>query len=245
MNDAPLLSVRDLYYSYSSRWALKNVCMDVYPGDFLGIIGPNGGGKSTLLRLILGLLKPNQGEILIEGKSPHDARSAIGYVPQKVVLDRRFPISVKSVVSMGLMKSNSFFPWMSRKDLSAIMTALKNVQSDHLANRMFSDLSLGQQQRCLIARALVADPKLLILDEPTASVDSSVEKDIYDLLNQLNKSMTIMIVSHDLGFVSHYVNRVMCLNIEAVCHQTSEISMDIVANMYHHDLKMIDHQCNI
>ena len=199
-------------FAYEDRMILEEINLTVDVGAFLAIVGPNGGGKTTLLRLLMGSLEPGQGEIKIFNQPPRKARRLIGYVPQQTVLDRDFPVSALEVVLMGRLAPNSFFPRYQRKDYTEAYAAMQAVGVETLADTRFGDLSGGQKQRTLIARALVGKPKLLLLDEPTASVDPTVAEDIYKLLAQLNQEVTIVLVSHDLGYIASHLRQAVYLN---------------------------------
>ncbi|NLC52712.1 MAG: ABC transporter ATP-binding protein [Firmicutes bacterium] len=206
------IELHQVSFAYEDRMILEEINLTVGVGDFLAIIGPNGGGKTTLLRLLMGSLEPAQGAIKLFDQPPRKARRLIGYVPQQTALDRDFPVSVLEVVLMGRLAPNSFFPRYQREDYTAAYAALRAVGVEALADTRFGDLSGGQQQRTLIARALVGNPKLLLLDEPTASVDPAVAEDIYRLLAQLNQEVTIVLVSHDLGYVASHFRQAVYLN---------------------------------
>ena len=241
-----VIKLEQLGFAFDNYLALENVNLKVMEKDFIGIIGPNGGGKTTLLRLMMGLLKPTSGTVTVLGSPPVKKRRYFGYVPQNSYTDRHFPIMVKEVVAMGLVTSYSFSPWFNRDKIKLAYDAMKAVSIDDLAEKKFGELSVGQKQRCLIARALVSEPKILLLDEPTASVDNTVEKDIYELFRSLNEKMTIILVSHDPGLISSNVNRVVCVNRQLVSHNIDEISWDTLINdTYKTDMTMIRHKCKI
>jgi zinc transport system ATP-binding protein len=232
-------------FSYGRNEVLKDVDLVVEKGDFFAIVGPNGGGKTTILRLILGLEPPDKGRVLIMGGEPSRSTLKTGYVPQFSNHDRVFPISVKDVVLQGLIRQDSFFPFYSAKDIEKSMKIMEFLGIKNRCSDRFGDLSGGLKQRTLIARAIVSDPEILLLDEPVASVDSSIEKDIYDMLIEFNRKMTIIMVSHDLGFVSQYVNKIGCVNRTFVCHRTEEMTAGIVDRMYNGKNVMINHKCGI
>ncbi|MGI6394904.1 MAG: metal ABC transporter ATP-binding protein [bacterium] len=232
-------------FSYNSNTVLKGVDMVVQKNDFLAIIGPNGGGKTTILKLMLGLIAPDKGEIKVLGQPPEKNTLKVGYVPQFSSHDRFFPISAKEVVLQGLIGKNSFTPFYPKKSLVEIENVMNRLGINERAKERFGDLSGGLKQRTLIARAIVGNPEILLLDEPVSSVDSSVEEDIYEMLVEFNKKMTIVIVSHDLGFVSQYVNKVGCVNKTFVCHKTEEMSSEIVDGVYNSKSVMIKHKCGI
>jgi len=240
MNQA-VISIENVSFSYGGSMALENINLTVNKGEFLGVVGPNGGGKSTLLKLILGLLQPAKGKITVLGKTPEKGRESIGYVPQHARFNRDFPITVEDTVLLGrLGKSKSLWGY-TKSDKTSCDKALRETEIRDLKQRRLNTLSGGQLQRVLIARALVGDPEILILDEPTANIDLRVEEDIFGLLKQLNQRATIIIVSHDVGFISEYVNRVACLNRTLICHQTSAISGEMIEELYATPVQMIQH----
>lgn len=230
-------------FAYDNRTILEETDLTVCEGDFMAIIGPNGGGKTTLLKLILGLLTPTEGEVKVFGQTPYMARRLIGYVPQRIEYDRNFPISALEVALTGCLRPERLFPRYSTEDYKAAAKAMKAVSIEDLAGARFGDLSGGQRQRVLIARALAGQPKLLILDEPTAGVDSRVEQDLYELLRAINERVTIVMVSHDLGFISSYVSKVVCLNRRLAVHSPTEITREIMDELYHGPVRMLEHQC--
>ncbi len=246
MTDKTLaVEFQDVGFFYEGFPVLEKVNLAVQEGDFLGVIGPNGGGKTTLLKLVLGLLRPHHGKIRIFGHSARQARHLIGYVPQYVEFDSKFPIKVMDVVLMGRLEQAPTLLRYRPQDRQAAQKALRSVEIWELRDRPLSKLSGGQRQRVLIARALAGEPKLLLLDEPTASVDSRVEQDIYDLLSQLNEKMTIILVTHDLGFISAYVNKVACTNRNLSLHSMESLNHESVEGMYGSSMQMIKHECNL
>jgi len=237
----PAVAVRDVDFSYDGALVLERVNLEVPEGDFLGIIGPNGGGKTTLLRLVLGLNRPNCGEVRVFGRPPQQVRRLMGYVPQKPNLDPDFPICVEDVVLMGRL-GQSRPAWRYRRgDREAAREAMGNVEILPLRKQLFGRLSGGQQQRALIARALATRPRLLLLDEPTSGVDHRVEHEIYSLLDRLNEHMTIVLVSHDVGCVTEHVNRLACVHQRVFCHETDEITGDIIEAIYRGPAEMTKH----
>ncbi len=209
--------------------------------DFLGIIGPNGGGKSTLIKVMLGLVRPDGGEVLIFGKPPAQARSRIGYVAQRPDFDRDFPASGRDVVMMGRYSRAGLFRRYSRADKQAAARALAQVGMTGSEDKQIGRLSGGQQQRVFLARALVAAPELLLLDEPTASIDPSMQTEFYELLEKLKKDLTIIMVSHDIGAISVYVDKIACLNRRLYYHGTKEITPDILEATYQCPVQLITH----
>lgn len=227
---------------YEDVCALDDVTLTVPEGDFLGIIGPNGGGKSTLLKTVLGLLTPNKGSVSIFGRSPADASRLIGYVPQFSRFDRHFPASVMEVALMGRLPSRlkAFFNY-SQQDKEFVCTILKQLEIHDLKDRQIGQLSGGQLQRVLIARALAAQPKLLLLDEPTASVDSRSKDQIYNLLKELNQKLTIIIVTHDVSVISSHIRTIACLNQRLHYHGEAELNEPVVEKVYGCPVDLIAH----
>jgi zinc transport system ATP-binding protein len=221
------ISVKDVEYSYGSIRVLSDITFEIKQGDFLAILGPNGSGKTTLLKLVFGLLPLSKGEIALFGhtlKTFTQWRN-IGYVPQNAThIDIFFPASVKEVVGMGLLSGKNFPRFISRKDDALIDQALEKVDMKGFKNRRIGELSGGQQQRVFIARAVVNQPEILILDEPTAGVDAVTQTHFYDMLNSLNKlhGITIVLITHDIGVVTKYVTKVACLNQTLAFHGTHE-----------------------
>lgn len=232
-------------FSYDGFPVLEDVSLSVPEGDFLGMVGPNGSGKTTLLKIFLGLLRPTNGTVRIFGKTPERMRQLVGYVPQHASLDDSFPVSVLDVVLMGRLHRAPFFGGYKKRDKEVARQVMRDVQVEDLAKRRFGTLSGGQKQRVLLARALAVRPRLLLLDEPTASVDGRVEQDIYELLKRLNEQVTIVLVSHDVGFISTYVRHVACVNRRLTCNPTEEITGDVIEACYSGPVHMIKHQCEL
>lgn len=236
------IHIDNLSVYYGQTPALSNVCLDVVEGEYLGIIGPNGGGKSTLLKAILGLIPISSGTVQVYGKSMEKDETPIGYVPQFSSLDKRFPITLFEVVLTGRLKQGlSPFYRFTSADKQTANELIERVGISSLANRQISKLSGGEFQKMLIARALAVNPKLLLLDEPTASVDAGSREQIYELLAELNKSMTILLVTHDLLAISSQVHRLACLNGHLVYHGEPEITESIVNNLYGCPVDLIAH----
>lgn len=212
----------------------------IFPLDLVSLIGPNGGGKTTLFRLLLGLLRPHHGTIRIFGQPPERARTRVGYVPQYARFDPRFPISVKDVVAMGRLGNLPTGPYRAA-DRRAALDALEEVGLADLRNRPFADLSGGQRQRVLIARALACAPELLLLDEPTANVDRTAEARLYELLGTLNRRLTILMASHDVGFVTRFVKQCLCVNRSVVLHPTAKLNGGIIAELYGSEMAVVRH----
>jgi len=246
---SPVIAIRALSFSYAGVPTLTDIDLQVADGEFLGIVGPNAGGKSTLLKLILGLLQPQSGSIRVLQRPPVAASRLLGYVPQHPSFPRDFPISVEQVVLLGRMGRNRRgaaldLVWPRRTpdvDRAAVHDALAEVEAGDIAKRQIGSLSGGQLQRVLLARALVGEPRILILDEPTANIDQRMESEIFDLLKALNARMTILVVSHDIAFISNYVSRVACVNRTLVCHRTDAIDGTVIQELYGESMRMIAH----
>lgn len=236
------LSAKGVSFAYEQVRVLENLTLEVGRGEFLGLVGPNGGGKSTFLKLILGLLDPLTGRLLVLGQAPRQARERIGYVPQYPSFPRDFPITVADVVLMGRLGTRPLLIHRhDAEDRAAAQAALREVEAADLARRPIGTLSGGQLQRVLLARALVSEPEILILDEPTANIDQRLEGEIFELLAQLNARMTILVVSHDIAFISGYVSRVACLNRTLVCHHTDAIDVGTITALYGERVRGIVH----
>jgi len=237
----PAICIRDLTFSYDGTPVIEHAELCVDEGSFVSIVGPNGGGKTTLLKLMLGLLRPASGSVAIFGRKPSEARSETGYVPQRPQFDPQFPISVRDVILTGRLGTSRGFFRSNSADREIARAALAEVELGDMKDAMFSSLSGGQQQRALIARALASRPRMLLLDEPTAGLDRIVESRLYKLLRELTKRLTVVLVSHDLGFVSKFVDRVVCVNREVHIHPTSDLSSDLINELYGTDVKLIRH----
>ncbi|MFH1127360.1 MAG: ABC transporter ATP-binding protein [archaeon] len=240
MRDDAAVSLDGVTVKFGDVVALDGVNLTIYENDFLGIIGPNGAGKTTIFKVILGLIRPSSGDVRIYGRSPLLNRSMIGYVPQHCNFDRQFPASVLDTVMMGRM-GKGLFKRFDDEDRRIALDALKTVGVHDLWDRKVGELSGGQVQRVLVARALATEPKILLLDEPTASVDTSVESGFYELLLKLNKRMTIVLVSHDIGAISVYVNKIACVNQKLFYHDDKEITSEVLSKTYKCPVELIAH----
>jgi zinc transport system ATP-binding protein len=244
-----VVDIRNVTFTYPPRQGatpvLDDVSLAVEPRDFLGVIGPNGGGKTTLLKLMLGLLKPDRGSVRVFGRPPEEVRDQIGYVPQHSQIDATVPATVLDVVLTGRLSQSRWGAWFGRSHVHAAKEALRQTGTEDLAERPFGTLSGGQRQRVLIARALAAEAGLLLLDEPTAGVDLHMEQNVTDLLHQLNQRLPIVVVSHDVAFVSRHLKRVACLNRRLTVHAAHDISADVISRMYHEQMQLVHHlrQC--
>lgn len=231
--NAPVIDIHDLCFSYSGKEVLHEINLQVHKNDFVVVIGPNGGGKTTLLKLVLGLLKPTRGNILLNGKPLGSNNATIGYVPQQINHNLSFPATALDIVLMGKHRPDRRFVFSnSRKDRQDAIEALDQIGIADFAYRKITDLSGGQRQRILIARALVTKPELLVLDEPTASIDTKGQANFYELLHSLNTTQTIFMVSHDLLSVSSYAKSIACINKRLFCHQTFASSEELLSAFY-------------
>jgi len=241
----PIIEIRNLDFSYDFvSPTLIDVNLTINRGESAGIIGPNGGGKSTLLKLLLGLLTPLHGTIRIFGKSPLEARQHLGYMPQYHQLDAAFPISVREVVLQGTIRKG-FWGRFSHENRRVADAALAEMGIADLAERGFADLSGGQRQRVLIARALACEPQLLLLDEPTANIDPGAEEQFYGTLDRLRSKLSILTVSHDLGFVNREIDSVICVNRHVTVHCAGSFNQAAADAVYRHDVHLVrhDHSC--
>lgn len=238
----PAVHIKAMSVYYGNTPALADISLDVRHGEYLGIIGPNGGGKSTLLKAMLGLVPVSSGAVQVYGAKPEKSGEPVGYIPQFSSVDRQFPITVLEVVLTGCLKRGiSLFRGFSEEDRNKAFLLLERVGISGLAGRQISKLSGGELQKMLIARALAVNPKLLLLDEPTASVDAASRDQIYNLLAELNKDMTIILVTHDLLAISSKVSRLACLNGSLVYHGEPELSQSVVNTLYGCPVDLIAH----
>jgi zinc transport system ATP-binding protein len=239
---SPAIELEDVWFRFDDGPSvLEGVNLQVPNREFIGVVGPNAGGKSTLLKIILGLYHPFRGRVRVLGDSPARARTRIGYVPQYATFSREFPTDVMHAVLMGRVGITHALGGYSETDRVRAREAMEETEIGALAGRHINTLSGGQLQRVLVARALVCDPKILLLDEPTSNIDQRVETDIFDYLKEFNRRMTIVVVSHDIGFISRYVDRVACLNRTLICHDTADIDGRTIQELYGADVQMVAH----
>ncbi len=243
-----IIEVKNVSFAYAQEQVLKNISINVHEGDYLGVIGPNGGGKTTFLKIMLGLLKPTQGQVLLFGEPLKKFKnwSKIGYVPQKAVnFDAQFPATVFEVVLMGCYAKRGLLRWSTREDKKRVEEVLEQVGMLDFRNRLIGDLSGGQQQRVFIARALVAQPEVMFLDEPTAGIDVKKQEQFYTLLKQLNVSLnlTLVLVSHDIDVVAHEATELACINQTLTYHGAPKefIKGDYLKNLYGKEVKFVLH----
>ena len=235
-----LINLSNVSFSYQNRLVLDDVNWTVNEREFIAIIGPNGGGKTTLLKLILGLLPMQQGTIELMSKSPKQGRVHVGYVPQRHGVDRAFPMRVIDVVLTDVLR-RGVLARVTSTDRDRAITCLEQVGMVEFAQSQLSELSGGQHQRVLIARALMTDPKLLLLDEPVSAVDARHQKAFYELLAKLQEMLSIVIVSHDISAVSVHVQKIACLNKKLIYHDSKELSQETLEATYQCPVDLIAH----
>lgn len=242
MKEKYKIEIKNLDFAYKGQnKVLENVNVKIKENQIITVVGPNGGGKTTLLKLITGLLKADTGEILIDGK-PHYGYSSIGYVPQHSHFDSKFPITVYEVVLSGRIRP---FGYYRKEDKATAKRAIEEVGLKDFADKAFHALSGGQKQRVLIARALATKAKILLLDEPTSNIDSEIGKNLNSLLKKLSSKMTIILVTHDTGFVTSITDRVLCINRRVVEHPVDSNFSDIVASAYSNQSVLVRHDIEI
>lgn len=240
MNDPKKITVlENVFAGYDGKTVLSNVNLEIFEDDFIGIIGPNGGGKTTLVKVILGLLKPYSGHIdlFLEDLK---TRSHIGYLPQINEMDKKFPISVGDVVLSGFMNNNKLIGKYTVQEKGKANDIMEDMGVFDLKKKSIGELSGGQLQRVFLARSIVSSPKLLILDEPNTYVDNKFEGELYEKLSQLNKTMAILIVSHDIGMISTYIKTIACVNGEVHYHRSNIINEEQL-QAYNCPIQLITH----
>ena len=234
-----IVSLKNLTVKYDGTTALEGVSLDIFHDDFLGIIGPNGGGKTTLVKAILGAI-PHEGEVEYSPTLFERGHRLIGYLPQLSEFDKSFPISVVEVVMSGLQAEKGFFSRYTKADREKAIKLLEMAGIAEIADRQISEISGGQMQRALLCRAVILEPKLLILDEPTNFVDNQFENELYTLLRRLNERMAIVMVSHDLGTITSVVKSIVCVNRTVHRHDSNVITAEQLEN-YHCPIQIISH----
>jgi len=233
------VELNNISLKYNEQYVLKDINLSIEEKDFMAIIGPNGGGKSTLLKIILGILTPDTGEVKVFGRKPKQAKDLVGYLPQNISFDPDFPINVYETVLTG--RYHGLFKGYNQKDKQAVLNTLKDVEMHDLKDQQISRLSGGQMQRVFIARAIVRGPKLLLMDEPMASIDPEMQNSFYKLMSQLKNQMAIVLVSHDVGAVSTHVDKIACLNRKLYYHGSVENAANGLEEIYHCPIDLISH----
>lgn len=211
MKRKEIIKLENVSFSYGNEEFLKDITLPIYEDDFLGIIGPNGGGKTTLLKLILGLLQPKKGKISVFGKTPRKARQEMGYLSQFKDIDFDFPVTAQEIILLSKV-SKKLIKKYSKKDKESAKKAMKELGIWNLRDKKLNELSGGEKQRVFVARALANEPKILILDEPMSNLDIHIQEEFYKILKKLNKKIAIVIVDHDLEMVAKYAKEVVCIN---------------------------------
>lgn len=235
-NAPTVLEFNAVSFYYDESIVLKNVNCRIKEGEFIGIIGPNGGGKTTFLKLVMGFLTPNRGSIELFGLPPHQQKNHIAYVPQNLRFDKKFPISVMELILSGRLSQLPFYGRYKNEDIEEANKILHKMRLETLKDRPIGTLSGGQMQRALIGRALIAKPKLLLLDEPTANVDSQAESEIYSILKELSGKITIAMVTHDLRASINLVEKVLCIQTEVSMFKATEVCEHFALGLYHSPL---------
>lgn len=233
------VEIENVSFKMNGLSILEDINLSIDDRDFIAIIGPNGGGKTTLLKIILGLIKPTTGRVRVYGRSPTKSSDLIGYLPQHVSFDPAFPINVFETTLSG--RYHGILKPYTDNDREKVLNVLDEVDMLDMKNRQISQLSGGQMQRVFIARALIREPKLLLLDEPMASIDPEMQSSFYPLLTRLREKMTIVLVSHDVGAVSSHVDRIACLNQRLYYHGPVEEAADGLEEVYKCPLELISH----
>ncbi len=238
----PVIEVDRINLGQGGHRVLEDISLTINEHEFHAIIGPNGGGKTTLLKVILGLIRPDSGTVRVMGGTPHEMRAHLGYVPQFRTFDFQFPISVQDMVASGrLGHLRNAFQRFSREDMDAAAEAIETMQITHLKDRPIHDISGGERQRAIIARALAGKPSILLLDEPTVYVDSPTAVRFYDILSQLRETMTIILVTHDISALSPDVTNISCVNRHLFTHHDNQITEDMIAGAYPCPVDIIAH----
>ncbi|ROQ90699.1 metal ABC transporter ATP-binding protein [Desulfosoma caldarium] len=238
---AEVALVRQVTFAYNNHPVLEGVDLTIHAGDFAAVIGPNGGGKTTLIKLLLGLLKPQKGSVTLFGETPAKTVHRVGYVPQDAHLHRFFPLTVLELTLMGRLGPGHFYRRYTAEDLKAAEAALDRMEMLPYRKARLDELSGGQRQRVFIARALASQPDALFLDEPAAGVDSAGQTDLYTHLKELNERLTILVVTHDLLVLSSYVKSVVCVNRSLVHHPSPEVTEDILRFGYPCPVELLAH----
>ncbi|MDX9942739.1 MAG: ABC transporter ATP-binding protein [Bacteroidales bacterium] len=231
----PLVKLKDVTTGYFSETVLRNVNLDVFPNDFVGVIGPNGGGKTTMVKAILGILPLFKGSITFPLGKPR-----MGYLPQVSSIDKSFPITVKDLIGQGLKSKSVLMPRLNREQKDRVYQLMAEAGLNKFAQKPIGELSGGQLQKALLSRAIINEPQLLILDEPNTFVDKGFEKELYQWLQFLNKKMAILLVSHDIGTISPIVKTIACVNGDLHYHPSNQLTEEIL-KVYNCPVDIIAH----
>lgn len=234
-----LLEISDLSASFDQKIVLENINLSIFQNDFIGVIGPNGGGKTTLVKVILGLHKEFEGKVIQYPENPN-SKLNIGYLPQINQIDFNFPINVLDVVLSGLMQEKTIFGKYSKEDKAKATNLLSKFGIEHLLTTNIGELSGGQRQRVFLARAIISSPHLLILDEPNTFVDNQFEEELYKILIELNKELAIVLVTHDVGTIFSYVKTMACINRFLHYHPTNEVTNEML-KAYNCPIDLVTH----
>ncbi|MFB6343410.1 metal ABC transporter ATP-binding protein [Saccharicrinis sp. FJH62] len=235
---AKILELSHISAGYDKKRAIEDISLTISQNDFIGFIGPNGGGKTTLVKVIVGLLQPERGTLQAYRNNKVSDRLRVGYLAQKNQIDHQFPIRVREVVSSGIIKKWNMR--YSREELRKTDELLERLHLSHLKSASISEISGGEMQRALLGRAIISDPDLLILDEPNTYLDQHSEDMLYSILNELNQHMAIILVSHDLGIISSYVKTIACINYTMHYHPNNEITEEMLES-YQCPVELITH----
>lgn len=236
-----IIEIKNLSFSFHDELILDDITLSIPYHTLIGIIGPNGAGKTTLAKIILGLLKPSKGTISILGRPARTAREQIGYAPQHFFYNKELPLTILDVVLMGRLSKDKLFHKYTQEDYNAADKALKTVNLSSFKNHNIGELSGGQKQRVFLARALVGTPQILILDEAMTGVDVCIEFELYELLKKLKEKMTIILITHDIGVMSRYVDTVICLNKKIFCHDSTEAALQNLDKVYGCPVDIVAH----
>lgn len=241
MDAHPIIEIKNLSAGYDGRTVLRDVNLTIYQRDFLGIIGPNGGGKTTLIKCILGLLKPTGGEVICHSCRPSNSQFTMGYLPQYNTIDRKFPITVEEVILSGLSSKKSLTSRFSAELREKAHEVIARMGLDGLEKRAIGALSGGQLQRALLGRAIISDPEVVILDEPSTYIDKRFEARLYELLAEINKDCAIILVSHDIGTVLQQVKSIACVNETLDYHPDAGVTGEWLERNFQCPIELLGH----
>jgi zinc transport system ATP-binding protein len=239
----PVIELKHVSLTLHKETILEDISLSVHDGQFWALLGPNGGGKTTLIKIILGLIRPSKGEVSVFGQNPLKSRSFIGYLPQHASIQTKFPMNVINVILMGFIGKKSFGWRYTQREREQALNALENVGMREYSECSFENLSGGQRQRVLIARALVSDPSLLILDEPTSNIDPQSRFCFYEFLSSLSNRVTIFVVSHDLSITASRISSIACVNKRLIANDKPELTQEMLSLLYgvhNHNCPMAD-----